>query len=146
MVEPTQDREGDDLATLGIWWQWSSLLLRSLLLDALMRSCLVEVVHIFIEHALELFLMEDEQMIEALTSHTAEESLTNGIGSRGVIGCFENLNVTCSSKPSETHPKLAIVIADEVLRSCPKGCGFSKLLRGPRVGGRPCDAYVDYFA
>jgi hypothetical protein len=126
MVEPTQDREGEDLAALGIWWQWPSFLLRNLLLDALMRSSSVEVVHICVEHALELLLMEDEQMIEALTSHAAEEALTDGIGPRGVIRCFENLNVTRSSKPLETHPKFAIVITDEVLRSRPIGCGFSK--------------------
>jgi hypothetical protein len=85
-------------------------------------------------------------MTEALTSHTAEEALTDGIGSRGVIRCSKSLNVTCSSKPRETHPKFAIVITDEVLRSCSIGCGCSKLLRGPRVGGRSCDAYVHYFA
>jgi len=55
---------------LEIWWQWPSFLLRNLLLDALMRPGSVEVVHIRVEHALELLLMEDQQMIEALTPHT----------------------------------------------------------------------------
>ncbi len=35
MVEPAQDREGEDLTAGGIWWQWPSLWLWSLLLDAL---------------------------------------------------------------------------------------------------------------
>ncbi len=71
MVEPTQDREGEELAPCLMCWHGSSFRLRNLLLDALVRSCLVEVVHIRVEHALELLLMEDEQMIEALTPHTA---------------------------------------------------------------------------
>ena len=35
MMEPAQDREGEDLAALGICWHGSSFLLRNLLLDAL---------------------------------------------------------------------------------------------------------------
>jgi hypothetical protein len=73
-------------------WNGSNFLLRNLLLDALMWSCLVEVRHIGIEDAVELLLMEDEQMIEALTPHTTQEPLTDGIGAWGVIGGFENLD------------------------------------------------------
>jgi hypothetical protein len=82
-----------------------------------MRSGSVEIVHIRVEHAVELFLMQDEQMIKALTSHTAQEPLTVGIGSRGVIRGLEKLDMTCSSQPRETHSKLAIVITDEVFRT-----------------------------
>ena len=88
----------------------------------------VEGVHIRVEHAVELLLLQDEQMIEALTSDTAEESLTDGIGSRGVIRSFENLNVTCLGNPSEGHPKLAIVIPQKVFRSLSIRRGFSKRL------------------
>jgi len=38
--------------------------------------------------------MEDEQMIEALTSHTSQEPLTDGIRSRSVIRSCENLDGT----------------------------------------------------
>jgi len=41
-----------------------------------MWSCLVEVGDIRIEDAVELLLMQDEQMIEALSPHTAKETLT----------------------------------------------------------------------
>ena len=50
-----------------------------------MRSGSVEVVYIGIEDALELPLMQDQQVIEALTPDTAEEALTDSIGTRGVI-------------------------------------------------------------
>ncbi len=94
MMEPTQDREGEDLAAFGIWWHWPSLWLWNLLLDPLMRLGSVAVVHIRVEHPVELLLMEDEQMIEALTSHTSQEPLTDGIRSRGVIRSCENPDVT----------------------------------------------------
>ncbi len=79
--------------------------------------------------------MQDEHMIETLTSHTTQEALTDGIGSRSRIRSFEHLDVTGLGNPIEGHPKLAIVITDEILRSHPIGCGFSKLLCRPRVGG-----------
>ena len=48
--------------------------------------------------------------------------------------------------PREAHPKLPIVITDEILRHYAIGRGFPKLLYGPRVGGRSCDADMDHFA
>ena len=119
---------------------------RDLLLDPLMRPGLVEVVYIRIEHALELLLLQDEHVIEALASHTAQKAFTNSIGSRGVVGRFEDLDVTRFGNPVEGHPKLAIIISDEVLWSHPKGRGFPKLLCRPRVSGRACHADVDHSA
>ena len=98
----------------------------------------VEVVHIRVEHAVELLLMQDQQMIETLTPYTAEEPLTDGIRARGVIRSFENLNVTRLRNPSEAHTKLAVVITDEVLRPHTKGGGFPELLCGPSISGISC--------
>ena len=111
-----------------------------------MRSCLVEVVYIGIENPLELPLMQDKQMIEALTSHTAQEALTDGIGAWSVIRGFENLDATRLGNPSEAHTKFAIIIPDEVFRTYIKGGGFPKLLCRPSVRGRACHADVDHFA
>jgi hypothetical protein len=58
-----------------------------------LRPGSVEVVHIRVEHAVELLLMQDEQMIEALTPYTAEEPLTNGIRARGVIRSSSSAHV-----------------------------------------------------
>src|SRR5215470_1631723 len=79
-MQAAQDREGDDLATCILGCLGSSFLLRNLLLDTLMRSGLVEVRHIGIEDALELLLLEDEQVIEALTPHTTQIAFTDRIG------------------------------------------------------------------
>jgi hypothetical protein len=56
-----------------------------------MRPGSVEVVHIRVEHAVELLLMQDEQMIEALTPYTAEESLTDSIRAWGCTGYLVHL-------------------------------------------------------
>ncbi len=95
---------------------------------------------------LVLLLMEDEQLIEAFTSDTAQEPLTDGIGSRGVIRRCENLNATRLGNLRKTHPKLAIVVPDEILRSHAIGRGLPKLLRGPRVGGRSRHTDMDHSA
>src|SRR5712692_6835130 len=145
-MQAAQDREGDDLATFMMWWHCPSFLLRNLLPDSLMRPGSVEVVHIRVEHAVELLLLQDEHMIEALTPYTAEEPLTDSIRARCVKRSFENLNATRSGHPRETHTKLAVVITDEVLRPHTKGGGFPKLLCSPSVSGRSCDADVDHFA
>ncbi len=63
-------------------------------------------------------------MIEALASHTSEKAFTDGIRARGFIRCFENLDVTRLRNPREAHPKLAIIISDEVLRLLAIGGGL----------------------
>src|SRR5215472_13988920 len=109
-----------------------------------MRPGLVEVEQIRMEHPMELLLMQDEQVIETLTSHTTQEALTDRIGSRSRIRSFEHLDVTGFGNPIEGHPKLAIIITDEIPRPYPIGGGFSKLLCRPSVSGRSCDAHVDH--
>ena len=90
--------------------------------------------------------MHDEQMIEALTPHTSQEPLTDGIGSRGVIGGCENLDATRLGNPREGQPKLAIIITAEVLRPHAISGGLPQLLRRPDVRRRSCDADMDHFA
>ena len=112
-------------------------------MDPLMRSCPVEVHHILIEHALELLLMEDQQVVEAILSYTPQEAFADRIGSGSVIGCVENLNSTCCRHTSEAGPKFAVVITNQILRGLPIRGGFSKLLGHPGIGwgSRDADMY-----
>jgi len=126
MMEPTQDWEGEDLATCRIWWHGSSFLLRNLLSDPLMRSCLVEVDDIRTQDAVELLLMQDEQMIKALSPDTAEEPLADRIGSGSVIRGSGDFNVARCCDSGERGSKFVLVIPDGVLRSRAKGSGFPK--------------------
>src|SRR5215469_11452647 len=145
MVQPSQDRNRNHCASFGRRdTRCSSFPLRNLLPHPLMRPYLVEIGHIGMEHTVELPLLQDEQVIEALASHTAQEALTDGIGSRRVVGRFEDLDATGLGNPRESHAKLAIVIPDEILRPHTKGRSFAKLLGHPGVSGRACHADVDH--
>ena len=72
------------------------------MLNTLMRSRSVEVRHIHIEHALELLLVEDEQVIKAFLPHTSQEAFADRIGSGSMNGRFENLDGTRGRHPSKT--------------------------------------------
>src|SRR5260370_35439854 len=99
-----------------------------------MRPCPIEIHHIPIEHALELLLMEDQQMVKAFLPHTPQETLTDRIGSRSMIRRFENLNSTCRRHSGKTGPKFAIVITDQIFRRFPAWQGVAHVLCDPAIG------------
>ena len=109
-----------------------------------MRSCLVEVVHIRIEHALELLLMKNQQMIETLLPDAPQEPLTDRIGSGRVIACFEDRDAAGCGHARETRSKFAITIVNEIFRCLPIRRRFPELLRHPGIRGRPCNADMDH--
>jgi hypothetical protein len=112
-----------------------------------MRPGMIEVEDIRVEYALELLLMQDEQIVEAFPPHTPEKAFTDGIGSRSMIWYCENLDVTRLGNPCEAHPELAIMITDEILRPLSKGGGLPQLLGDPSVGRiswKSVDADVDH--
>ena len=109
-----------------------------------MGSGSVEVVDIGVEHPVELPLMQNEQVIKTLAPHASEKSFTSRIRSRGVIRDVEHLDMIRVRNTGETHPKLAIVVTDEILWPLAKGGGFSQLLRDPGVCRIPCDADMNH--
>ncbi len=86
----------------------------NLLTDALMWSCPVEIRDVGTQDTMQLLLMEDQYMIQALASDTQEKAFTDRIGARCMIGCFENLDAARCCNTSETVSKLAIIIANEI--------------------------------
>jgi hypothetical protein len=85
VVQSTLDREGEDLAIIVIWRDRLTIPFWELLSDPLMRSGSIEVVYISIEYPLELLLMQDEQVIETLASHTPQKAFTDSIRLWGMI-------------------------------------------------------------
>ena len=108
-----------------------------------MRPCLVEVHDIGIEHALELLLLKNQQMVQAFLSNAPQEPLTDGIGSWRMIGGFEQLDVTCLRHTGKARPEFAIVITNEIFRSLTIGSRFSQLLGDPGIGRRACHTHMD---
>ena len=118
--------------------------LGKLLLNPLMRPCLVEVRYRQIEYALELLLAEDQYVVEAFLSHTPQEAFADGIGSRCMIWGFKHLNSTRCCHTRKAGPKFAIVITNQIFRRLSISCRFSVLLRHPGICRRSCHAYMDY--
>ena len=143
MMEPAQDRVGEDLPTCGIWWQWLSWWYRDLLLDPLMRPGSVEVHHICVEHALELLLLQDEQVIETLSTYATQKPFTDGIGPWGVVGGFQDLDAAGCGHARETGSKFVITIANEILRPLSIGGCLSQLLCGPSISRRASDHHMN---
>lgn len=79
-------------------------------------------------------------------SHTSQEALADGIGSRCMNGRLENLDVTCRRHASKARPKFAVVITNEILGCLPIRGGFPKLLGHPGIGGRSRHAHMDHLA
>ena len=102
MVEPTQYRNSHHLVCCTMRGKRRSARLGKLLPDPLMRSGQVEVRHILIEHALKLFLVKNQQVIEAFLSDTPQEAFADRIGSWCMNGRLENLDGTRGRHPSKS--------------------------------------------
>src|SRR3982751_4136917 len=84
MVEAAQDRHRPDRSRrIRSHPRWR---LRERLIEALVRPRPVEVGDVLAEHAAQMALAEDEDMIEALAPHAAEEALAQRIHPRSAIG------------------------------------------------------------
>ena len=70
-MQSTQDWQGEDLAILSICRTRFAIVIWDLLFDALMRSGSIEVLDIGTQDTMQLLLLEDEKVIEALSTHAA---------------------------------------------------------------------------
>ncbi len=143
VVQPTHDRKSDQLVPCILGGKNRSALLWDLLLDALMRPCLVKVHHIRLKDTLKLLLLQDQQMVQAFLSDAPQEALADGIGLWGMNRRFEDLDRARFRYPSKARPELAIVITNQVLRCEPIRGRFSQLLGHPGIRRRSGHAHVD---
>jgi hypothetical protein len=92
----------------------------------------IEVLNVGVQHAVELLLMQDKQIIETFATHTPQKTFTDGIRSRGLIRCCEHFDSTCVRNPRETGPKLAIVVPEKIFRFLSKRRGFTQRYALPK--------------
>lgn len=112
--------------------------------NPLMRSSTVKVFYIGIEDALELLLLEDQQMVQAFLSHTSQEALADRIGTWGLNRRLEQLDATGDRHTSKASPKLTVVISYQVLWRLPIRSRFPELLGHPSIGRRSCHPHVKH--
>src|ERR1700726_4763827 len=103
-------------------------------MNALMWSCPIEIRDVGTQDPMQLLFTEDQYMFQALSPNTPQKAFTDGIGTRRVIRCFKYLDAARCCHSSETGSKLAIVIANEILRRVSIRSRFPQLLCGSGVG------------
>ena len=101
-----------------------------------MGSSLVEVQHIRFEKAVELLLLEDEEMIQAFSSHASQEAFTHRIRSWRLVRRPKDLDTTGCRNMSKTRPKFAIIVPNQVSWSFSIRSRLSQLLRHPGIRRR----------
>jgi hypothetical protein len=121
----------DDLPT---WcWRIGSLWLAgNALRYSLVGSGMVEVRLVLLHQPMQMSFAEDEEEIQALPSHTAQEAFADGICLGRAVRCPQDLYPGSGS--IERRAVLGVVVADEKARSLAKRGCISQLLGDPGIG------------
>lgn len=110
-----------------------------------MRSGAVEVGEaVLVQHAQHVLFVKDEDVIEALASHAAEEALTDGVDQRGTHRGANDSRASALGNSVELGAELVVTIADDELRSIAESRRVAELLSGPRLSGGPRHAAVHH--
>ena len=83
-----------------------------------MGTCAIEVGAIGLQDVGKLLLVQDEQVIEALTPYAPQEALTVRVGARSVEWCPQECDACPSRHPCKERAELTVIIANQE----PKGC------------------------
>ena len=130
MVESGEHRDCVN-ASLGLRWTGNGLLVR----ESLVRASLVVETHVLGNDASKVFLAEDEDVIEQLSSERAGQALSEGIHVRRAYRGAHDSRPGRLEYVSEASTELRVVVADEHIWRAVHG-GVPGLLRAPS-GGRP---------
>jgi hypothetical protein len=90
---------------------------RNPLPQSLMRSLLIEVFDVLIEHSKKMALTKDEHVVEAFTAHAADEALADRVGVRRTKRCLQDFHSSAFGNTIEFLPELVVAIADEEPRA-----------------------------
>lgn len=101
-----------------------------------MRSSLVEVHDIRFEKAVQLLFLEDQEVIQAFSSHTSQKAFTDGIRLWGSVRRSKDVDAARGCYSREFRPEFAIIIPDQIIWRVSIGSRFSQLLRYPGIAGR----------
>jgi hypothetical protein len=94
-------------AALGDVWY------RALLLQTLVRAPLVVVRNKGSEHPVQVTLVQDEQVVQTLTTHGAHPTLRHGVGTRRLVGSPHDFSSFAPEDDIETGRELRISITNQ---------------------------------
>ena len=133
MMKAAEDRERDDAPLVGAIGGYRSLLAKSLV-----RARGVVVARVLGDDALEVPVIEHQQVVEALTAQRAEEALADGVHVRRAHGGADHSDARGPGERIEVGPELVVAIANqEPQRGAERG-RVAKLLRHPSLRRDPC--------
>ncbi len=111
-----------------------------------MWPSLIVVHDIGFQETVEVFLLQDQEMIQAFPPHASQKSFTDGIGSWRPIGRSKHVDTACCCHACKMLPEFAIIIPDQILWGLFIRRGLPQLLRDPGIGGRACHIDMDDLA
>jgi len=84
---------------------------------SLMWPSLIVVPDIGLQKTVELFLVQDEEMIQAFSPHASQEAFTNGICSWCSVRRSKHFDTTCCCHARKIRPEFAIIILNQIFWS-----------------------------
>jgi hypothetical protein len=111
-----------------------------------MGASVIEVRHRRLEHAEELLFVQNQQMIDTLTSYASQETFTAPVGSRGVKWCPQELDSCPAHHAGKERTELVVVIPDQEPGRLPKGCCLAELLGDPSISGMASHSNMNDFS
>ena len=111
-----------------------------------MGSCLIKVLHIVLEKAVELLLIQDEEVIQAFSPHASQKTFTDGICLRGPIRGLKHFDATGCRHSCKTRSEFTIIVPNQVFGCLSIRSRFPQLLRNPGIGRSSCHIHVDDLA
>ena len=88
--------------------------------------------------------VQDEDVVEAFATHTAEKSLAEPVSPRRPTRCPDDFYPARLSDAGERSPILVVVVVQQEARMLTERRCFAQLLGDPGVGRMARDAEVDH--
>ncbi len=93
----------------------------------------------------ELFIMEDQEVVQTFSSYAPQKAFTHGIRLWSPVRRSKHFDATCCCYSCKMLPECAIIIPDQIFGRLPIWRRLPQLLRDPGIGGRSCHIYMDNF-
>ena len=143
MVKPSQNWECADVARHAKRWICTLVRFWNTLVDALMWPGAVEIRHVLREDTPQVLLAHNHHVVEAFTSHAAQQSFADRVRPRSPDRRTEDFDPGSDGDSSEVRTVLRVIVTNQILGCLTeRGC-LSQLLGDPLVIRRPCYADMD---
>ncbi len=117
--------------------------IRNPLPKPLVGPSLIEIQDIGLEEAVELPLMEDQEMIQTFSPHTSQKTFTNGICLGSSVRRSKHFDATGGCHACKMQSEFPVVIPNQLFGRLPIRSCLPQLLRYPAISGRPRHIHMD---